>query len=92
MKMAGAGVGVGMGAKDTRTLMVFTDPKVMEQFVTKGWSAGGSADAAAKTKDDGSSANAGATATPGMEVYQFTKAGLALRRPCRARNSGPTIR
>jgi len=79
MKMAGAGVGVGMGAKDTRTLMVFTDPKVMEQFVTKGWSAGGSADAAAKTKDDGSATNAGATATPGMEVYQFTKAGLALQ-------------
>ena len=79
MKMAGAGVGVGMGAKDTRTLMVFTDPKVMEQFVTKGWSAGGSADAAAKTKEDGSATNAGATATPGMEVYQFTKAGLALQ-------------
>lgn len=77
MKMAGAGVGLGMGAKDTRVIMVFTDPKVMENFVTKGWSAGGSADAAAKTKDDGSAA--GGTVTPGMEVYQFTKAGLALQ-------------
>jgi lipid-binding SYLF domain-containing protein len=79
MKMAGAGVGLGMGAKDTRVILVFTDPKVMEDFVTKGWSAGGSADAAAKTKEDGSAAGASATAIPGMEIYQFTKAGLALQ-------------
>ena len=79
MKMAGAGVGLGMGAKDYRAIIVFTDPKVMEKFITSGWSAGGSADAAAKTKDDGSATNAGASATPGMEVYQFTKAGLALQ-------------
>ena len=79
MKMAGAGVGLGMGAKDYRAIMVFTDPQVMENFVTKGWNAGGSADAAAKTKEDGGSSQAGGTATPGMEIYQFTKAGLALQ-------------
>ena len=78
MKMAGAGVGLGMGAKDTRVIMVFTDPQVMQNFVTKGWTAGGSADAAAKTKDDGSATGAN-VATPGMEIYQFTKAGLALQ-------------
>jgi lipid-binding SYLF domain-containing protein len=77
MKMAGAGVGLGMGAKDTRVIMVFTDPAVMENFVTKGWTASGGADAAAKTKDDGSAT--GATVMPGMEIYQFTKAGLALQ-------------
>lgn len=79
MKMAGAGVGLGMGAKDSRVIMIFTDPQVMENFVTKGWTAGGSADAAAKTKEEGSSTGAGATAVPGMEIYQFTKAGLALQ-------------
>src|SRR5688572_17217656 len=78
MKMAGAGVGLGMGAKDTRVIMVFTDPQVMQNFVTKGWTAGGSADAAAKTKEEGSSTGAN-VATPGMEIYQFTKAGLALQ-------------
>jgi len=78
MKMAGAGVGLGMGAKDYRAILVFTDPKVMENFVTKGWTAGGSADAAAKTKEDGSATGATAS-TPGMEVYQFSKAGLALQ-------------
>ena len=77
MKMGGAGVGLGMGAKDTRVIMVFTDSQVMENFVTKGWTASGGADAAAKTKDDGSAA--GATVMPGMEIYQFTKAGLALQ-------------
>jgi lipid-binding SYLF domain-containing protein len=79
MKMAGAGVGLGMGAKDYRAIMVFTDQKVMEDFVTKGWSAGGSADAAAKSKEDGSAAGAAVSAAPGMEIYQFTKAGLALQ-------------
>jgi lipid-binding SYLF domain-containing protein len=79
MKMAGAGVGLGMGAKDYRAIIVFTDPKVMEKFITSGWSAGGSADAAAKTKEDGSSANASGTAMPGMEVYQFNEKGLALQ-------------
>jgi lipid-binding SYLF domain-containing protein len=77
MKMAGGGVGLGMGAKDYRAILVFTDPRVMERFITKGWSATGSADAAAKTKDDG--AAAGGTVTPGIEVYQITKAGLALQ-------------
>jgi len=79
MKMAGAGVGLGMGAKDYRAIIVFTDPKVMEKFITSGWSAGGSADAAAQTKADGSAANASGTAMPGMEVYQFSQAGLALQ-------------
>ena len=77
MKMGGAGVGLGMGAKDTRVIMIFTDPAVMENFVTKGWTASAGADATAKSKDDGSAA--GATVMPGMEVYQFTKAGLALQ-------------
>jgi lipid-binding SYLF domain-containing protein len=79
MKMAGAGVGLGMGAKDYRAIIVFTDPKVMEKFITSGWSAGGSADAAAKTKEDGSTANVSGTAMPGMEVYQFNEKGLALQ-------------
>jgi len=79
MKMAGAGVGLGVGAKDYRAIMVFNDPQVMQEFITKGMNFGGSTDAAAKTKDEGTSAGANATATKGMEVYQFTEKGLALQ-------------
>ena len=79
MKMAGAGVGVGMGVKDYRAILVFTDPELMRNFVEKGMDFGGSADAAAKTNKEGGSAQAGNSAVPGLEVYQFTKAGLALQ-------------
>ena len=81
MKMAGAGVGVGMGVKDYRAVIIFTDPAVMKKFVESGWDFGGQADAAAKAGDSG--AAAGGTATgqslAGMEIYQFTKAGIALQ-------------
>ena len=79
MKMAGAGVGLGVGAKDYRAIMVFNDPQVMQEFITKGMNFGGSADATAKTKEEGTSTAAGATAIKGMEVYQFTEKGLALQ-------------
>jgi lipid-binding SYLF domain-containing protein len=79
MKMAGAGVGLGAGVKDYRAILVFNDPQVMRKFITEGMNFGGSADAAAKTKDDGAASSGGASATQGMEVYQFTEKGLALQ-------------
>jgi len=59
--------------------MAFNDPQVMEEFITKGMNFGGSADATAKNKKEGSSTAAGAAATKGMDVYQFTEEGLALQ-------------
>jgi lipid-binding SYLF domain-containing protein len=81
MKMAGAGAGLGMGVKDYRAVIIFTDPAVMRRFVESGWDFGGQTDAAAKAGDTG--AAAGGTATgqsiAGMEIYQFTKTGVALQ-------------
>jgi len=81
MKMAGAGGGLGMGAKDYRAIFIFTDRDVMRRFVTSGWDFGGSADAAATANNKGGAADAAASAgsVAGMEVYQFTKTGLALQ-------------
>lgn len=81
MKMAGAGVGLGMGVKDFRVVFIFTDPKVMKQFVEKGWDFAAQADAAAKAGDSGGNASAAGSSTSvaGMEIYQFTKNGLALQ-------------
>lgn len=56
MRMASLGGGVGMGVKDLRILFVFTDPKVMSQFLEQGWQFGGKADASAKYQDTGVSA------------------------------------
>jgi lipid-binding SYLF domain-containing protein len=81
MKMAGAGVGLGMGAKDYRAVIVFTDPAVMRTFVESGWDFGGQADAGAKSGDKGAAAGGAATgrSVSGMEIYQFTKTGIALQ-------------
>jgi lipid-binding SYLF domain-containing protein len=79
MKMAGAGVGLGMGAKDYRAIFVFTDLAVMQQFIEKGMSFGGQTDVAAKSGEEGAAAGAAASSTPGMEVYQLTEKGLALQ-------------
>lgn len=56
MRMGSLGGGVGAGVKDVRVVFVFHDPKVMKQFVEEGWQFGGQADAAAKYKDTGVSA------------------------------------
>ncbi len=78
MKMASGGFGVGLGVKDYRAIFIFTDAAVMQQFVEKGWSFGGQADAAATTGEKGGAAG-GAVTVPGIEIYQFTQAGLALQ-------------
>ena len=56
MRMGSLGGGIGAGVKDVRVVFVFHDAKVMKQFVEEGWQFGGQADAAAKYKDTGASA------------------------------------
>ena len=51
MKMASAGVGLGMGVKDYRVIFVFETPQALSQFLNSGWEASGQADAAAKAKE-----------------------------------------
>jgi hypothetical protein len=68
-----------MGVKDYRAVFIFTDPKTLDEFVTKGMDFGGGADASAKAGDEGAATTAGAKVAPGLQVYQFTKTGLALQ-------------
>ncbi len=80
MKMGGGGIGLGMGVKDYRAIMVFNDAAMMHTFVDSGWDFGAQADASAKSeKEGGVSAGAAATRSGGLEVYQFTKNGIALQ-------------
>jgi lipid-binding SYLF domain-containing protein len=55
MNMAEGGIGLGIGAKDYRIVMVFHTTEALNQFVENGWTFGGNADAAAKTSDKGGS-------------------------------------
>lgn len=79
MKMALGGVGLGLGAKDYRVVMVFKDKATMDKFVEKGWDAGAHADAAAKAGDKGAEASAEGDIRSGIEVFSMTESGLALQ-------------
>lgn len=78
MRMLQVGVGWGLGVKDFRAIFVFDDRKVMDEFITQGWSFGGEANAAAKTEEEGLATSGAVAVAPGVRVYQLTKNGLML--------------
>jgi lipid-binding SYLF domain-containing protein len=78
MNMAEGGVGFGIGAKDYRIVMVFHDQAAMRNFVDKGWTFGGNADAAAKAGTKGKSIE-GEAYYGDVTVYTMTESGLALQ-------------
>ncbi|MEN6577668.1 MAG: YSC84-related protein [Phycisphaerales bacterium] len=79
MRMALGGVGLGLGAKDYRVVMIFKDKATMTKFVEKGWDAGAHADAAAKAGDKGAEASGEGDIRAGIDVYSMTESGLALQ-------------
>ncbi|MHC4844467.1 MAG: lipid-binding SYLF domain-containing protein [Planctomycetota bacterium] len=79
MRMQMLGVGLGLGAKDFRAVIIFRTPESLNTFVTKGWEWGAHADAAAKSADKGGAVGAAGDITKDMEIYQFTEAGIALQ-------------
>ena len=79
MKMALGGVGLGLGAKDYRVVMIFKDKSTLDNFIESGWDAGAHADAAAKAGESGGELSAEGDIIPGIEVYSMTESGLALQ-------------
>jgi len=78
MKMAEAGIGLGLGLKDFRAVFVFRDRATMERFVQRGWEFGAHADAAAKAAGQGAAVG-GELLIDGIRIYQITRTGLALQ-------------
>ncbi|MBA6351356.1 hypothetical protein H4J45_09100 [Colwellia sp. BRX10-6] len=78
MNMAEGGIGLGLGVKDYRIVMVFHTAQAMNDFVNQGWSFGGNVDAAAKAGDKGGSVE-GEMYYGDVTVYTFTESGLALQ-------------
>lgn len=79
MRMATGGIGIGLGIKDYRAVIIFHKRAMFDQFVDKGWDFSGQADAAAKIDDKGGEANAADSVVSGVTVYQMTEKGLALQ-------------
>ena len=78
MKMGEVGVGLGLGAKDYRLVLVFHTREALDYFVNSGWSLGSQADAAAKAGDKGGAVG-GEGVVNNVSVYQLTETGLALQ-------------
>ncbi|MCF8473806.1 MAG: hypothetical protein K9G26_03840 [Emcibacter sp.] len=79
MRMATGGVGIGLGIKDYRVVMIFHKRSAFDKFVEHGWDFSGQADAAAKVDDKGGEVNAADTVVGGVTVYQMTEKGIALQ-------------
>jgi lipid-binding SYLF domain-containing protein len=79
MKMALAGIGLGLGAKDYRQVLIFKSPGVLRKFIDSGWEFGGHADAAAKAGETGAELSGEGALGADIEAYSMTETGLALQ-------------
>ena len=79
MKMALGGVGLGLGVKDYRVVMIFKDKTTLDKFVESGCDVGAHADAAAKAGETGGEVSGEGDIRSGVDVYSMTESGLALQ-------------
>ncbi len=78
MRMFSGGIGLGLGVKDYRMVIVFDKKEDLDQFIEEGWDFSGSAEASAKRYDDGISLSVAKSANFNITIYTMTKAGLSL--------------
>jgi lipid-binding SYLF domain-containing protein len=80
MSMGEAGVGIGVGLKDFREVIIFNSRSKLNNFITSGWNVGTvQASAEAKYKEEGASAAGEANLDADIVVYQMTQKGISLR-------------
>ena len=76
MDMAQASAGAQIGAAQSDTLIIFKTPEAMQQFVDKGWVAGGGAVAQAGAKGESAGPAAGENVIADAKYYTLTTTGL----------------
>ncbi|QLI82399.1 hypothetical protein HZU75_13180 [Chitinibacter fontanus] len=76
MTMVQGKVGLGLGAKETQEVLVFTEQTAFDNFVNSGWTADANATAAAKASEKGVGITGAKQVAQGIYVYQLTKTGL----------------
>ena len=79
MKMLQLGGGIGIAIKDYRAVFVFHTRQALSDFIEHGWGAEGQAQASARAGEEGGAAGAAEQIAEGVDVYQFTKNGIALQ-------------
>ena len=79
MKMALGGIGLGLGVKDYRQVIIFHSKLTLQNFIESGWEFGGHADAAAKAGETGGELSGAGAIGAGIEIYTMTESGLTLQ-------------
>jgi len=79
MKMALGGIGLGLGAKDYRQVLIFNSKETLTKFIESGWEFGGHADATAKAGESGGELSGEGAIGSDIEAYSMTESGLALQ-------------
>ena len=79
MKMALGGIGLGLGVKDYRQVLIFKSKYALNKFIESGWEFGGHADAAAKAGETGAEASGEGAIGADIEAYAMTESGLTLQ-------------
>jgi lipid-binding SYLF domain-containing protein len=77
MKMAEGKLGLGIGVRQSNIVFVFDTIDAFTSFVSKGWTFGGQAVAAATDDVHGDALEGSFQVAPGMWMYQMTTKGLA---------------
>ena len=76
MDMAQASAGLQIGAAESETLIIFKSPKAMQEFIDKGWEAGGGGAVQAGAAGKSVGAAGGENAIADASYYTLTKNGL----------------
>ena len=76
MDMAQASAGLQIGASESETLIIFKSAKAMQEFIDKGWEAGGGAAAQAGAGGTSAGVAGGENAIADASYYTLTKNGL----------------
>jgi len=79
MRVIKGSLGLGIGVKGYKAVIVFNNAETLNKFVTSGWDFGGEASAVANTGKTGGDVEASGSMTRDMEVYKFTDSGLFVR-------------
>ena len=79
MKMASGGLGLGIGIKDFRSVVIFRNRQDLLRFMEKGWDFSGQADAAAKSGEKGLAGSTAQSTDFDIVTYQLTQAGIAIQ-------------
>ncbi len=78
MRMGAVRAGLGVGFEDLRTVLVFKNRKILQEFLDNGWTFGG--DAAAVARADGKGGGGREVEIKeGIGVYQLTRTGAMAR-------------